>query len=47
MVGKKNDGADVLVADVMQTSNPRRPVLEALTNLSLNESDALRATRAE
>ena len=41
-------GAEVLVAGVMQTSDPRRPVLEALpNNLSLNVSDTLRATRAE
>ena len=37
----------VLVAGVLRTSDPRRPALEALPNLSLNVSDALRATRAE
>ena len=46
MMGK-SDGAEVLVADVMQTSDPRRPALEAQLNLSLNVSDALRAMRAE
>ena len=30
-----------------QTSDPRRPALKALPNLSLNVSDTLRATRAE
>ena len=44
---KKSAGAEVLVAGVMQTSDPWRPALEALPNLSLNVSDALRATRAE
>ena len=39
MVGEKSDGAEVLVADVMRTSDPRRPALEVLPNipnLSLN-----------
>ena len=36
-----------LVAGVSQTSDPRRPALKALPNLSLNVSDTLRATRAE
>ena len=30
-----------------QTSDPRRPALKALSNLSLNVSDTLRATRAK
>ena len=47
MVGREVSGAEVLVAGVMQTSDPRRPALKALPNLSLNVSDTLRATRAE
>ena len=47
MVGKEESGAEVLVAGVMQTSDPRRPALGALPNLSLNVSDTLRATRAK
>ena len=46
-VGGKSDGAEVLVAGVTRTSDPRRPALEVLPNLSLNALDALRATRAE
>ena len=38
--GKRSVGAEVLVAGVMQTSDPRRPALEALPNLSLNVSNA-------
>ena len=44
---KEESGAEVLVAGVMQTSDPRRPALKALPNLSLNVSDTLRATRAK
>ena len=44
---KKSAGAAVLVADVIQASDPQRPALEALLNLSLNALDTLRATRAE
>ena len=48
MVIKKSAGATVLVAGAVQTSDPRRPALEALIpNLSLNVSDTLRATRAK
>ena len=47
MVEKKSAGATVLVAGVLRTSDPGRLTLEALPNLSLNVSDALRATRAE
>ena len=43
----KSDSVEVLVAGVTRTSDPRRPALEAQPNLSLNVSDALRATRAE
>ena len=42
---KRSIGAEVLVAGVLQTSDPRRP--GALPNLSLSVSEALRATRAE
>ena len=44
---KESAGAAVLVADVIQASDPQRPALEALLNLSLNALDTLRATRAE
>ncbi|MAR51607.1 MAG: hypothetical protein CMK50_00435, partial [Propionibacteriaceae bacterium] len=47
MVEKKEVRPAVPIAGVMQTSDPRRPALKALPNLSLNVSDALRATRAE
>ena len=49
MEGSSEHFAEVLVAGVTQTSDPRRPALEVLPNLSLNIliSDALRATRAE
>ena len=47
MAAKRSVGAEVLVAGVMQTSDPRRPALEALPNLSLSVSDTLRVTRAE
>ena len=47
MVGKEVSGAGVLVAGVLRTSDPRRPALKALPNLSLNVSDTLRATRSE
>ena len=41
---EKSAGA---TAGVLRTSDPVRPALEILPNLSLNVSDALRATRAE
>ena len=44
---EKSDGAAVLIAGVLRTSDLRRPALEALPNLSLNVSDALSATRAD
>ena len=49
MVGKKKNQAPRLDAGCWrsQTSDPRRPALKALPNLSLNVSDTLRATRAK
>ena len=55
MVGKEESKAPRLVAKSSaaahcwrsQTSDPRRPALKALPNLSLNVSDTLRATRAK
>ena len=49
MVGKRVPvlRCSSLVAGVLRTSDPRRPALEALPNLSLNVSDTLRATRAK
>ena len=46
MVGKEESGADARHW-LSQTSDPRRPALKALPNLSLNVSDTLRATRAK
>ena len=49
MVGKEQRDADEAEARCWrsQTSDPRRPALKALPNLSLNVSDTLRATRAK
>ena len=46
MVGKEERGAEARCWR-SQTSDPRRPALKALPNLSLNVSDTLRATRAK
>ena len=46
MVGKEERSADARCWR-SQTSDPRRPALRALPNLSLNISDTLRATRAK
>ena len=46
MVGKEERSAEVRCWR-SQTSDPRRPALKALPNLSLNVSDTLRATRAK
>ena len=46
MVGKEERSADARCWR-SQTSDPRRPALKTLPNLSLNVSDTLRATRAE
>ena len=45
-VGKEERGAEARCWR-SQTSDPRRPALKALPNLSLNVSDTLRATRAK
>ena len=47
MVGKKKEAPRCSLLASMQTSDPRRLVLKALPNLSLNVSDTLRATRAK
>ena len=46
MVGKEERGAEARCWR-SQTSDPQRPALKALPNLSLNVSDTLRATRAK
>ena len=46
MVGKEERSADARCWR-SQTSDPRRPALKALPNLSLNVSDTLRAARAK
>ena len=46
MVGKEESGATARCWR-SQTSDPQRPALKALPNLSLNVSDTLRATRAK
>ena len=47
MVGKEERSAAEARCWRSQTSDPRRPALKALPNLSLNVSDTLRATRAK
>ena len=46
MVGKEERSAEARCWR-SQPSDPRRPALKALLNLSLNVSDTLRATRAK